>query len=317
MPPLIKKNDNLIFQGDQDNQWNNKFRIFKNKIFGNSTQYSERRAVNIEKNEIDNSCREISDRSDEKIKNSFQNNTNILNQKYNQDTLNRNFNNAPFDAKYPEKISKQKRIIQLMRRNKAEEFSYFVEKKITLKDFSESIDYAHKLGEERIIRAEKYYRELLSNVKQSAINEASNYIINHFDECDMILLLSCISTGETRNSFIDNDICEIYLLTKSRILENHIPDSLQCNSEGAENINTDFSEHSNIEVINNLNPKLLENELSETLSLIGTSHSNIESSVNHLVSRVCDISLEINKTAVDFITKDLINFGKYKATSIA
>ncbi|OII72090.1 uncharacterized protein cubi_01423 [Cryptosporidium ubiquitum] len=322
MSVSLKNNDESIFQDNQRRNLNVMIKIIKNKILNKSNQIIARRnnannyTSSIKINEI--SLYENSAIKDDKyshlsvvpVKNRFK-----------SFSMKNEFENNEISLKGTSNHTKQKK--NFFKRKKSEEISNIHEKKLTFKDLLEQIESARNMGEERINRANKYYNKLMSYVKYHAIDEVVEFILNFLSREEISLLINYNFEHVFFSNSQETCLFEVYLQTRSKIsnkiidqednlfkFEEILDKKYSENEESEENFSGYF-----IDAFSNL--KVQDEDLDGFLNSIGTSNLFIEFSIEYLVSRTCNVSLEINKTVVDCIKKEIIdiNTGMYKGVN--
>ncbi|CUV05662.1 unnamed protein product [Cryptosporidium hominis] len=321
MSESLENNDAYIFKSNQRKNFNDMIKIFRGKILSKSDQLNNKRnSINCtsstkkisEKFIFENS--DINDDKDSHIniahlsnrlqlrsmKNEFEGGE-IINLKriFNYSRPNRNF----------------------FRRKKSEEKLEIQEKKLTSKDLFERIESARDMGRERIKRANFYYNKLLSYVKYYAVDEASEFIINDLSRREIYLLVEHDFKHVFSDDLQEKSLQEVYSQVRSKLynsaidnkgiplmFEEIIDEKLFETKEAEEDFNFDF-----LDSFSNLRLQSDEN-LNAFLNSIGTSNAFVEFSIEYLLSRTCNVSLEVNRTVVDCIKKDIIDIdtGIYK-----
>lgn len=320
MSDSLGNNDEFVFQGGQKKNLYDMLKVFKGKIISKSEQFITRR------NKI-NSVSSLT-KFDELP---LYKNHNISYDKYPSQSVFRwsqrlqlcptknELEDIEIDLKHGPKNTKQKKI-QSLKQRKSEKIFSINEKKFTSNDLLERIESARNMGEERINRANAYYNKLLSFVKSHAINEAAEFILNDLSRKEISILIDCDLNHTFFNDSQEIGLLEVYLQAKSKVINTihaHQNSLIPKENTSKNNSGTDESKKDLdpdfIDIFSNL--KLQgDKDLNEFLDSIGTNDSFIESSIEYLVSRTCDVSLGINRTLIGCIQKDIvdINTGIYK-----
>lgn len=320
MSNLVGNNDEFVFQGGQRKNLYDMLKLFKGRVISKSERLITRR------NKINNVTSltkydEISPCKNRSISNDKYPNQSVFrfSKRLQLCPIKNEIEDIEMDLKHGPKNTKQNRI-QSFKLKKSEKIFNINEKKLTSNGLLQRIESARSMGEERINRANAYYNKLLSFVESHAINEAAEFILNDLSRKEISLLIDCDLNHTFFNDSQEISLLEVYLQARSKlsnIINTHqngsIPEeNLSKNNSGVDKPEKDL-DHDFVDAFSNL--KLQgDKDLNEFLSSIGTNNLFIESSIEYLVSRTCDVSLEINRTLIGCIQKDIIdiNTGIYK-----
>ncbi|KAK9173002.1 hypothetical protein CmeUKMEL1_02440 [Cryptosporidium meleagridis] len=320
MSESLENNDAYTFKSNRRKNFNDMIKIFRGKILSKSDQ------LNNKRNSIN--CTSSTKKINEKFV--FEN-SGINDDKGSHINIAQLSNRLQLRSIKNEfeggEIIHLKRIFNYSRpntnffgRKKSEEKLEIQEKKLTSKDLFERIESARDMGMERIKRANFYYNKLLSCVKYYAVDEVSEFIINDFCRREIYLLVEHDFKHVFSNDVQEKCLQEVYSQVRSKIYNNidkkgiplvfeeNLDEKLFGTKEPEEDLNFDF-----FDSFSNLRLQGDEN-LNVFLNSIGTNNAFVESSIQYLLSRTCNVSLEVNKTVVECIQKDIIdiNTGIYK-----
>ncbi|TRY52210.1 Uncharacterized protein CTYZ_00002021 [Cryptosporidium tyzzeri] len=321
MSESLENNDAYKFKSNQRKSFNDMIKIFRGKILSKSDQLNNKRnSINCtsstkkvnEKFVFENS--DINDDKDSHI------NIAHLSNRLQLSSMKNEFEGGEIiNLKHIFNYSRPNK--NFFRKKKLEEKLEIQEKKLTSKDLFERIESARDMGRERIKRANFYYNKLLSYVKYYAIDEASEFIINDLSRREIYLLVEHDFKHIFSNDFQEKSLQEVYSQVRSKIynsvidnkgiplmFEEILDEKLFETKEPEEDFDFDF-----LDSFSNLRLQGDEN-LNVFLNSIGTSSAFVEFSIEYLLSRTCNVSLEVNRTVVDCIKKDIIdiNTGIYK-----
>ncbi|KAK6589808.1 hypothetical protein RS030_193010 [Cryptosporidium xiaoi] len=192
--------------------------------------------------------------------------------------------------------------------------------RMSSKNLLENIEFARKLSEERINRARNYYKKLQAHVRSDALNEVVEYIFNELDENDLTILLK-YSFDTKCNNTSELELSEVYLKASSKIDNSHEVNSNTTITKDCSENDYSFTENFRMPQIMNSSNGTSELPLvdydtviNNSLLLLESDFSNLDTASDYLVSRISSVSLEINKTIASCIEKKIINIktGKYQ-----
>ncbi|KAJ1613402.1 hypothetical protein OIY81_978 [Cryptosporidium canis] len=215
-----------------------------------------------------------------------------------------------FDFKKMPKNFKQKKI-RSHKAEKTEEILGTYDKKITSNDLLEQLEFARKLGDDRIHRANAYSSNLLRLVKSKAMEEIVEFILNDLKKEEIAILIGYGSNLKYINDSYEFSLSEVYLQARSkatsivRYQKNQLINE-SCTKNRACIDGSDNDLEYSINALSDL--KLQGNsDLNKFLNSLGTNSSFIESTTDYLISRTCDVSLEIERNLIGSLNKNNIN----------
>ncbi|KAH7647330.1 hypothetical protein FG379_002997 [Cryptosporidium bovis] len=322
MPELSNTNKEIIFNSSKKKTLNDIFKTWRNKLYKVIQSRPKRNQLN-ESNEV------VTDDNDKYVSSQIVH-LKVLNYP-NYDLPERCsdnfFSRNPFGSGNCSNLQLSLLGPALRRKNKQfskgdelEDICKSQVNRMSSKNLLENIEFARKLSEERINRARNYYKKLQAHVRSDALNEVVEYIFNDFDENDLTILLK--HSFDTKcNNTSELELSEVYLKASSKIDNSHEVNSNTTITKDCSENDYSFTENFRMPQIMNSSDGTSELPLvdydtviNNSLLLLESDFSNLNTASDYLVSRISSVSLEINKTIASCIEKKIINIktGKYQ-----
>ncbi|EEA06014.1 uncharacterized protein CMU_017680 [Cryptosporidium muris RN66] len=221
-----------------------------------------------------------------------------------------------------------RRMLRLLRRKRKYNKGSSKVKLITVSNFYENIEGARRMSDERLQRAYKFYEHMLQKVQQSAYSDIISFLVENFEDRDILILTKYISSSAHTKSIENETLDKLYNIAFST--NENQQKSLSTLSILNDNTTTDC--HS---PYHTLTSELLDENIDDgycifkkyndyfdesdkvsatLLVLANTTYDNVEAAASNLVARVSFTSLELSDTIKDCIKKGIIDAtsGKYK-----